>query len=32
MTQLEVVCPPLIPAGGVVTDHELYGPQIVNRD
>ncbi len=31
MTQLEVVCPSLIPAGGVVTDHELYGPQIVNR-
>lgn len=30
-TQLEVVCPPLVPAGGVVSDPELYGPQIVDR-
>jgi hypothetical protein len=31
MTRLKVVCPPLIPAGGVVRDHDLYGPQIVDR-
>ena len=31
MTKLEVVCPSLVPAGGVVGDHELYGPQIVDR-
>jgi len=31
MTQLRVVCPPLAPTGGVVSDPDLYGPQIVNR-
>ena len=30
-TQLEVVCPPLVPTGGVVSDPDLYGPQIVDR-
>ena len=30
-TQQEVVCPPLVPARGVVSNPELYGPQIVNR-
>src|SRR5579863_3382098 len=30
MTRLRIVCPPLVPAGGVVSDHDLYGPQIVN--
>src|SRR5579875_3758447 len=29
MTKLTVVCPPLVPAGGVVPG--LYGPQIVSR-
>jgi hypothetical protein len=29
MTRLKVVCPPLVPTGGVVRDHDLYGPQIV---
>jgi hypothetical protein len=28
LTQLPVTCPPLVPAGGVVNDHELYGPQL----
>ncbi len=31
MTRLHVICPPLVPAGGVVGDHALYGPQIVDR-
>ncbi len=31
LTHLEVLCPPLVPIGGVVHDHELYGPQIVDR-
>jgi hypothetical protein len=31
MTRLRVTCPPLVPVGGVVGDHELYGPQIVDR-
>lgn len=30
-TQQEVVCPPLVPARGVVSNPELYGPQIVDR-
>ncbi len=30
MTQLRVICPPLVPAGGVASG--LYGPQIVDRD
>ena len=28
LTQLPVTCPPLVPAGGVVNAHELYGPQL----
>jgi hypothetical protein len=31
MTRLRVVCPQVVPVGGVVSDHELYGPQIVGR-
>jgi hypothetical protein len=31
MARLHVTCPPLVPAGGVVSDHGLYGPQIVDR-
>jgi hypothetical protein len=31
MTRIDVVCPPLVPAGGVVRDPELFGPQIVTR-
>ena len=31
LTQLPVTCPPLVPAGGVVTDRELYGPQLADR-
>jgi hypothetical protein len=31
VTELRVACPPVVPAGGVVTDHDLYGPQVVNR-
>jgi hypothetical protein len=30
MTQIQVVCPPLVPADGVVSDHSLYGPQLVD--
>jgi hypothetical protein len=30
-TALRVVCPPVVPAGGVVRDPELYGPQIVTH-
>ena len=30
-TELNVVCPLLVPAGGVVSDPELSGPQIVDR-
>lgn len=30
-THLKVVCPPLVPIGGVVHEHDLYGPQIVDR-
>jgi hypothetical protein len=26
-----VPCPPLVPAGGVVSDHELCGPQLVTQ-
>ena len=29
-TRLEVICPPLVPVGGVVNNPELYGPQIVD--
>lgn len=29
-THLRVVCPPIVPVGGVVADHDLYGPQVVN--
>jgi hypothetical protein len=29
-TALKVVCPPVVPAGGVVSDPRLSGPQIVN--
>jgi hypothetical protein len=32
MTRISVICPPVIPAGGVVTNpggEQLYGPQIV---
>jgi hypothetical protein len=31
MTRVTVVCPPVVPAGGVVHDHDLHGPQIVDR-
>jgi hypothetical protein len=31
MTDLRVICPPLVPAGGVVSDRDLYGPQIVDH-
>jgi hypothetical protein len=31
MTPTEVVCPPVVPADGVVNDPQLYGPQIVDR-
>jgi len=31
MTHIKVFCPPLVPAGGVVNDPELYGPQIADR-
>jgi hypothetical protein len=31
ITQLRVICPPLVPVGGVIGDHELYGPQIVDQ-
>lgn len=30
-THLKVACPPVVPIGGVVQDHDLYGPQIVDR-
>ena len=30
MTRLTVTCPPLVPAGGVVSNQELYGPQITD--
>jgi hypothetical protein len=29
MTRITVICPPVVPAGGVVRDERLYGPQIV---
>ena len=31
MTRIRVTCPPLVPAGGLVGDHELYGPQLTDR-
>jgi hypothetical protein len=31
MTRIEVICPPVVPAGGVLNNPELYGPQIVDR-
>jgi hypothetical protein len=31
VTRIEVICPPVVPAGGVVNSPELYGPQIVTR-
>jgi hypothetical protein len=31
MTGIRVTCPPLAPAGGVVGDHELYGPELSDR-
>jgi len=31
LTHLKVACPPVMPIGGVVHDHDLYGPQIVDR-
>jgi hypothetical protein len=31
LTQLPVTCPPLVPAGAVVNDHQLYGPQLTDR-
>jgi hypothetical protein len=31
MTELRVVCPPLVPTGGVVSDPNLFGPQISTR-
>lgn len=31
LTQLPLTCPPLVPAGGVVEDHDLYGPQLTDR-
>jgi hypothetical protein len=31
LTQLPVTCPPLVPAGAVVNDHELYCPQLTDR-
>ena len=31
MTHIKVVCPPVVPADGVVNDPRLYGPQIVDR-
>lgn len=31
MTRLKVVCPPLVPVGGVVHDHSLYGVEVVER-
>lgn len=30
-TKLLVVCPPVVPAGGVVDDPSLYGPHVVSR-
>jgi hypothetical protein len=30
-TALRVVCPPVVPAGGVVSDPDLCGPQVVDR-
>ena len=30
LTQLPVTCPPLVPAGRIVNDHELYGPQLTD--
>jgi hypothetical protein len=30
-TRLKVVCPPVVPVGGVVNDPSLNGPQIVSR-
>lgn len=31
VTRVRVICPPVVPAGGVVGNHELYGPQIVTK-
>ncbi len=31
MTHVTVVCPPVVPAGGVVHDHDLYRPQVIDR-
>ena len=31
-TRLHVVCPPLVPAGGVVRGSDLSGPQVVTKD
>jgi hypothetical protein len=31
LTRLRVTCPPLMPAGGVIGDHDLYGPQVTDR-
>ncbi|HEX3804194.1 MAG TPA: hypothetical protein VHV75_15270 [Solirubrobacteraceae bacterium] len=31
-TQLTVICPPIAPAGGVINDPNLWGPQIVTAN
>lgn len=31
VTRIKVVCPPLVPADGVVSDPRFYGPQLVDR-
>jgi hypothetical protein len=31
VTRIEVICPPVVPAGGVINNPELYGPQLVDR-
>ena len=31
-TRIRVVCPPLVPAGGVTSESDLYGPQVLAPD
>jgi hypothetical protein len=30
--RIRVVCPPLVPADGVMSEPDLYGPQVLTRD